>query len=209
MSTITSAPSENRRFGCLSSCLFNTFSDASAIRRRNEPFLLLLVVEAACLLYAGMGAAAFGHCPAQPALPYWTAAAGCLGAAAVPVLACCLRRRRWKSTYSEASVACETFVLVAVALVLFAWWLLGSVLIYSAYPGVTDHDPARADYCDPVAFHLGFQLQNLSWVALGLAAFYLLSMLLDERVRFALRRTLERLRTTTNGDGLRQQDQEG
>ncbi|KAG5852055.1 zgc:103586 isoform X1 [Anguilla anguilla] len=112
------------------------------------------------------GALHLDECPQQPYIPIYLGVGGLLAVAAqLPYLKCCERRTDERPALRSLLKVYKALIF----LVLFGWFITGSVWVYSIYP--PNYDSSGTVYCAKTLYLVAFWFTNICYIfiAMGLA----------------------------------------
>ncbi|KAJ8281960.1 hypothetical protein COCON_G00044790 [Conger conger] len=123
--------------------------------------IILLLSYVMPIVLGIVGALHLDDCPQQPYIPIYLGVGGLLILAArLPYLKCCERRADEQPALRSISNVCK----VLLFLILFCWFLAGSVWVYSIYPPNYD---SSGVYCAKTLYLFSFWLTNLCYIGIA------------------------------------------
>ncbi|CAF1015107.1 unnamed protein product [Adineta steineri] len=113
------------------------------------------------------------QCPIQPKIPIYLIVAGSLtlpmlvlsSAMSIDSITRDFRERRLGFSLILGLV----FLAILISLVMFAWFITGSVWIYSITNRVQYTNPIDPNYCDKLLYRFAYVITIINWVSLGLS----------------------------------------
>ncbi|KAJ8254786.1 hypothetical protein GJAV_G00197340 [Gymnothorax javanicus] len=112
-----------------------------------------------------IGAFNVSNCPQQPLIPIYLGVCGLLMVAAqLPYLSHCESWAEGNPTRRSLLKVCK----VVLFLVLGAWFIAGSVWVYTIYPPNYDSS-GKAEYCGKTVYLIAFWFSNLCYILVPLA----------------------------------------